>query len=505
MLFSQDVENKRTGYGATMIQSVLIANRGEIARRIIRTCKRLGIRSVAIYSEADRLSLHVREADEAIGIGGYTPLESYLVIDKILEAAEQSGAEAIHPGYGFLAENPAFAQAVIDSGRIFIGPKPETIRLLGDKTAARQLAQQHNIPLLPGTTEALTSVEQALAVAQEIGYPVLLKAAAGGGGKGMRVVYSEKELPSAFAAAQSEAFSAFGDRRVFIEKFLERPRHIEIQIIADTQGNVLYFPERECSIQRRHQKVVEESPSAAVTPELREAIGQAAARLAKAAGYQNAGTVEFLMDEQGQFYFMEVNTRLQVEHPVTEMLTGLDLVELQIRIAGGEPLPLSQDQIQWKGHAIECRICAEDVYNNFFPESGIVRFLQEPEGDHIRVDSALFVGYEASVHFDSMVAKLIVWGADRSEAIHRMQEALARYHLAGFNTTIPFCQFVMRSTPFQQGLYSTHFVEEQWDGKPDPEVCEMAAMIAAAAFVHKQRERTPVFAKEHPWKLSGSL
>jgi len=412
-----------------MIQSVLIANRGEIARRIIRTCKRLGIRSVAIYSDADRWSLHVREADEAIGIGGYTPLESYLVIDKILKAAEQSGAEAIHPGYGFLSENPAFAQAVIDSGRIFIGPKPETIRLLGDKTAARQLAHQHNIPLLPGTTDALTSVEQALAVAQDIGYPVLLKAAAGGGGKGMRVVYSEKELPSAFTAAQSEAFSAFGDRRVFIEKFLERPRHIEIQILADMHGNVLYFPERECSIQRRHQKVVEESPSAAVTPELR--------RLAKAAGYQNAGTVEFLMDEQGQFYFMEVNTRLQVEHPVTEMLTGLDLVELQIRIADKEPLPISQDQLQWHGHAIECRICAEDVYNNFFPESGIVRFLQEPEGDHIRVE---FDGRE----IDRLGSRSLRSHSPNAGSIGRVPSGRVQHDHSFLPVRYAFCPFPAR-------------------------------------------------------------
>ncbi len=484
-----------------MIRSVLIANRGEIARRIIRTCKRLGIRTIAVYSDADRFSLHVREADDAVAIGGYTPLESYLVIDKILNAARQSQADAIHPGYGFLSENPDFAQAVLDHGLIFIGPSPATIRLLGDKTAARKLAAEHGIPLLPGTTEALESEEEALTIARDIGYPILLKAAAGGGGKGMRVVRSEKELPAAFAAAQSEAFSAFGDRRIFLEKFLEHPRHIEIQILADLHGNVLYFPERECSIQRRHQKVIEESPSAAVSPALREKIGQAAATLAKAAGYTNAGTVEFLLDSSGQFYFMEVNTRLQVEHPVTEMLTGLDLVELQLQIAAQQPLPISQSALRWQGHAIECRICAEDVYNNFFPESGIVQFLQEPSGEHIRVDSALFPGYEASVHFDSMVAKLIVWGEDRATAIDRMLEALGQYHLAGFNTTIPFCQFVLRSLPFQRGEYSTRFVTDHWKAKPDRQQCQAAAAVAACAFSERFVERIPQFPPEHRWTL----
>ncbi|MCU0331371.1 MAG: acetyl-CoA carboxylase biotin carboxylase subunit [Candidatus Kapabacteria bacterium] len=421
-----------------MFRKILIANRGEIALRIMRTCKGMGIATVAVYSEADEASLHVKMADEAVAIGGYTPRESYLIPDKILEAARQTGADAIHPGYGFLSENAEFAKAVAATGMTFIGPSPEAIAMLGDKTAARELAIKADVPIAPGSYGAVETFEQAQDLLDIIGYPVIIKAAAGGGGKGMRIVEAPDELRSAFSAAQSEALTSFGDGRVFIERYIMQPRHIEIQILADQHGNVLYFPERECSVQRRHQKVVEESPSTAVTPSIRTAMGQAAARLVQAARYTNAGTLEFLLDAQGRFYFMEVNTRLQVEHPVTEMISGVDFVEQQLRIAAGESLTYRQEDIALpNGHAIECRICAEDVFNDFLPDVGTVSFLQLPEGEGIRNDSAVYEGYEVTVHYDPMVAKLIVWAEDRPTCIQRTRAALQRYHLAGFKTTFP--------------------------------------------------------------------
>lgn len=475
-----------------MFSKVLIANRGEIALRVMQTCKRMGITTVAIYSDADERALHVREADEALSIGGYTPRESYLVIEKVLDAAKRVGADAIHPGYGFLSENAEFARAVAEAGMTFIGPTPEAIAMLGDKTAARDLAIKADVPISPGSDGAVEDFAAARAVVERIGYPVIIKAAAGGGGKGMRIVDTDAEIESAFRMAQNEALAAFNDGRVFIERYITQPRHIEIQILADHHGTVLYFPERECSVQRRHQKVIEESPSTAVTPAIRKAMGEAAARLVQAANYTNAGTLEFLLDARGEFYFMEVNTRLQVEHPVTEAVTGVDFVEHQLRIAAGERLTMSQDDIAVpKGHAIECRVCAEDVFNEFLPDTGIVRFMRLPEGEGIRNDSALYEGYEVTVHYDPMVAKLIVWAPDRSSCIERTIDAVDDYHLAGFKTTLPFCRLVLDSAPFRTGDYSTFFVKEHWPIELPEAWKAMVAGMAASAFVQEQRRRAP--------------
>ncbi|MCS6809274.1 MAG: acetyl-CoA carboxylase biotin carboxylase subunit [Bacteroidota bacterium] len=483
-----------------MFKKILIANRGEIALRIIRTCRAMGIATVAIYSDADRQSLHVTAADEAVRIGGFTPRESYLVMDKVLDAAQKTGAEAIHPGYGFLSENHEFARRVTESGLVFIGPSPEAIERLGDKTAARALAQVSNVPFAAGSTDAVSSFEEVREFAERIGFPVILKAAAGGGGKGMRVVERIEDLEHAFRAAQGEALTAFGDNRVFIEKYIVRPRHIEIQILADNHGTVLYFPERECSIQRRHQKVIEESPSTAVTPELRKAMGEAAARLVQTARYTNAGTLEFLVDASGNFYFMEVNTRLQVEHPVTEMVTGVDLVEQQIRIAAGEALSLTQEQIAVpRGHAIECRICVEDVYNDFFPDSGIVSYLSLPQADYIRNESSLYVGYESGIHYDSMAAKLVVWGSNRQEAIERTLHALRNYHIGGFNTTIPFCLFALDSDAFRTGQYSTFFVQEHWRNQVPRDIQHIVAAAAALTRSTSGNRRKPQFPASSIW------
>lgn len=475
-----------------MFTKVLIANRGEIALRVIKTCKRMGIKTVAIYSEADTNSLHVKEADEAIAIGGYTPRESYLVMDKILNAITASGADAVHPGYGFLSENDEFARKVAEIGCTFIGPSPEAIDALGDKTAARALAIENGVPVAPGSKGAIESYEEVRELARTIGYPVLVKAAAGGGGKGMRAIFSEEELKDGLAAAQGEALTSFNDGRVFVEKFVLNPRHIEIQILADNFGNVLYFPERECSIQRRHQKVVEESPSTAVTPELRKAMGEAGARLVRASKYTNAGTIEFLLDTDGSFYFMEVNTRLQVEHPVTEMISGVDFVEHQLRIASGEKLSITQEEIaQPKGHAIECRVCAEDVYNGFLPDTGVVDYMDIPSGDGIRNDTGLYVGYEVSVHYDPMVAKLICHGETREQAIELSLNALDNYTLSGFRTTIPFCREVIDSVPFRSGDYSTKYVEKYWHDSGISQQSEMVAAIAALGFDSYMARRVP--------------
>ena len=476
-----------------MFQKILIANRGEIALRVISTARRMGVATVAIYSDADEHALHVKEADEAIAIGGYTPRESYLVIDKVISAAKQAGADAIHPGYGFLSENAEFARAVADAGMTFIGPSPEAIAMLGDKTAARDLAIKANVPISPGSDGAVDDFAAARAVVDAIGYPVIIKAAAGGGGKGMRIVDSDAEIESAFTMARGEALAAFNDGRVFIERYIRQPRHIEIQILADHHGTVLYFPERECSIQRRHQKVIEESPSMAVTPEIRRAMGEAAARLVQAARYTNAGTLEFLLDASGSFYFMEVNTRLQVEHPVTEAISGVDFVEQQLRIAAGERLELTQGDIaEPKGHAIECRICAEDVFNEFLPDTGRVRYMRLPQGEGIRNDSALYEGYEVTVHYDPMVAKLIVWAPDRDTCIERTIDAVDDYHLAGFKTTLPFCRLVLNTAPFRSGNYSTFFVQEHWPLEVPATTREMLAGIAASTFVQERDRRAPV-------------
>ncbi|MFN4984682.1 MAG: acetyl/propionyl/methylcrotonyl-CoA carboxylase subunit alpha [Ignavibacteria bacterium] len=476
-----------------MFTRVLIANRGEIALRVMRTCKRMGIETVAIYSDADIRSPHVTEADIAIGIGGYTPRESYLQIEKVLEAAKASGADAVHPGYGFLSENAEFAKAVAAAGITFIGPSPEAISMLGDKTAARDLAIASNVPISPGSDGAVGSFDEARAVVDRIGYPVIIKAAAGGGGKGMRIVESADEIESAFQAAQGEARTSFNDDRVFIERYIVHPRHIEIQILADHHGTVLYFPERECSIQRRHQKVVEESPSTAVTPQIRKAMGEAASRLVQKASYTNAGTLEFLLDARGEFYFMEVNTRLQVEHPVTEMISGVDFVEQQLRIAAGQKLTLTQQDIaEPKGAAIECRICAEDVYNDFLPDTGIVSYINLPEFDGVRNDSALYEGYEVSVHYDPMVAKLIVHADTRQECIELTKQALDQYQIVGFKTTIPFCRQVLDSEPFVTGKYSTFFVKDHWPLSIPSTFLSQVASIAALGYTAEDERRQPL-------------
>lgn len=476
-----------------MIKNLLIANRGEIARRIIRTCKRLGVHTVAVYSDADANAIHVREADVAVCIGGLTPRESYLVADRVLEAALATGADAVHPGYGFLSENAAFAQSVLDAGLIFVGPSPKAIYMLGDKTEARNLAIQSRVPIAPGSVGSIQDITEARALLDSIGYPVIIKAAAGGGGKGMRIVENPTELERAFALAQGEALTSFNDERVFIERYVSNPRHIEIQILADHHGTVLYFPERECSVQRRHQKVIEESPSTAITPMMREAMGLAASRLVTAAEYTNAGTLEFLLDSTGEFYFMEVNTRLQVEHPVTEAISGVDFVEQQLRIASGEPLSITQEMIaQPKGHAIECRICAEDVYADFLPDVGTIRMLELPEGEGIRNDHAIEVGSEISVHYDPMVAKLITWAPTREACIELMLSALDNYHLAGLKTTIPFCWQTIQSESFRSGEYSTGFVREHWPIAWSTDYLHIVAAVAAGGFDQEIERRKVV-------------
>ena len=469
------------------MHKLLIANRGEIARRIIRTARRMGIGTVAIYSDADTASLHVAEADEAWRLPGLTPAETYLDMEKVLDIARRSGADAVHPGYGFLSENATFAGRCIDAGLLFIGPDPLAIDHLGSKTNARRLAIEAGVPVMPGTTDGVTSVEEAQETAEEIGYPVLLKAAAGGGGKGMRVVREPADLPGALRSAQGEAMTAFGSDEVFVEKYVEEPRHIELQVIADTHGNVLVLGERECSIQRRHQKVIEESPSVAVDDALRARMRESAERLVKAANYTNAGTLEFLLDKSGGYYFLEVNTRLQVEHPVTEMVTGLDLVELQLRVARGEKLPITQEDVRFNGHAVECRVCAEDSYDNFLPSTGTIWEVEEPKGEGVRVDSSIYAGMEVSLYYDPMLSKLICWGKDREEAIERTLEALERYHIAGVSTTIPFCRAVLRSEPFRSGNFSTGFVSKHWVEPKQQLSAELVRLAAAAAVRTDQR------------------
>lgn len=467
------------------LEKILIANRGEIAVRIMRTCRELGIRTVAVYSDADRSALHVRMADEAHRIGPAPSNQSYLLIENVLEAARRAGADAIHPGYGFLSENARFAEGCSEAGIIFIGPPPEAIRLMGDKTAARTLMAEAGVPMAPGTMDAIEDFSEAAAIAADIGYPVLIKAAAGGGGKGMRVVEDPDEFSRSMEMAQSEARSAFGDHRVFIEKYIARPRHIEFQILADAHGNVIHLFERECSIQRRHQKVVEEAPSSVLTPEVRARMGAAAVEAARACGYVNAGTVEFLVDDELNFYFMEMNTRLQVEHPVTEWITGVDLVAEQIRMAEGHELDLAQDAIRMNGHAVECRIYAEDPSNRFLPDPGDLRRHRVPSGFGVRVDSGVEEGGRVEIHYDPMISKLTTWGRTRAAAIERMERALLEYEVAGVRTTIPFCRFVMSHESFRSGRFSTHFVADHFTTRAtdtdDRELAEAAALAAAIA------------------------
>lgn len=496
------------------IKKILIANRGEIAVRVIRGCRDAGITSVAVYSDPDRTALHVRAADEAYALGGMTSVESYLVQDKIISIARQCGAEAIHPGYGFLAENDQFAELCKKHKIIFIGPPPEVIRLLGDKLEARKTAVKAGLPLAPATQHDISDIGRARQEAEKIGYPILIKAAAGGGGKGMRIVHSPDALESALTTAASEAQSAFGDRRVYMEKYLARPRHIEIQILADQHGNVVHLGERECSIQRRHQKVIEESPSPVVDDKLRAQMGEAAAALAKTCGYVGAGTVEFLVDENLKFYFLEVNTRLQVEHPVTEMVTGIDLVQEQIKIACGEKLSFTQNDIIRRGHAIECRIYAEDPAGGFMPSTGHLAAYHEPGGPGVRVDSGFVAGDTIPVYYDPLIAKLVVWGESRNQAIARTRRALSEYVVHGVDTTIPFELLVMGNKRFIAGDISTHFISEEFPdlavslAHPDEEM-ELAAIAAALVdYDHQSRlqESGHQWGQTHnPWKMSGRI
>jgi len=441
-----------------VFRKILIANRGEIALRVIRACKELGINTVAIYSEADQDSLHVRYADEAVCVGPAAPGKSYLNIINIISTATITGVDAIHPGYGFLAENPRFVE-ICDTHNIkFIGPTAQAMEKMGDKAQAKRMMKKQGIPVIPGSDGPLTSLEEAMKLAEEIGYPVIIKASAGGGGRGMRVVYSAEDLKKAVQTAQMEAEASFGQPEVYLEKYIEKPRHIEIQLLFDEQGNGIYLGERDCSLQRRHQKILEESPSPSVTPELRKLLGEAALKGARAVGYSNAGTVEFLLDEQDQFYFMEMNTRIQVEHPVTEMVTGIDLVKQQIRIAAGEPLPLRQEEIVFKGHAIECRINAEDPEKKFLPNPGRIDFYHAPGGPGIRIDSSAYSGCVITPYYDSMVSKLIAWGENREEAIARMIRALEEFEITGILSTILFHLEILYNPGFRKGEVNTNFI-----------------------------------------------
>lgn len=447
------------------IKKVLIANRGEIALRVIHTCKELGIETVAVYSRPDAHSPHVLHADESVFIGEAASSESYLVVDKIIDAVKQTGADAVHPGYGFLSENAAFAKRCKKEGIIFIGPEPKAISLMGDKTQARELMSQHNVPTPPGLKSELKDIEEARSVADDIGYPILVKAAAGGGGKGMRIVHKKEEFEASIKAAKSEAKNAFGDDRIYIEKYLEQPRHVEFQIIADTHGNVLHVFDRECSVQRRHQKVIEEAPCAILTPELRAEMAKSAIKAAKACDYVGAGTIEFMVDKHMKFYFLEMNTRLQVEHPVTEMISGVDLVALQILVAEGKELPFKQEDLSINGHAIECRIYAEDPADNFLPSTGLLKKHRAPTGSGIRVDAGVEEGQQITINYDPMISKLSVHGPNREIARKRMLRALDEYEIAGCKTTIPFCEFTLNHPAFIDAKYDTHFVPDHF--KPE--------------------------------------
>ncbi|MHB8303690.1 MAG: acetyl-CoA carboxylase biotin carboxylase subunit [Acidobacteriaceae bacterium] len=468
------------------IRKILVANRGEIAMRVLRACRESGIRSVAVYSDADRASLHVAYADEAYRLGPSAATESYLRGDLILQIAQRSSADAIHPGYGFLSENADFAEACEAAGICFIGPTSSAMRMLGSKTRARQTADRASLPRVPGSTRALESEAEAEQVARDVGYPIMLKAAAGGGGKGMRAVHSAAELPAALASARSEAERAFGSGEVYIEKLIERPRHIEIQLLADHHGHCVYLGERECSVQRRHQKVIEEAPSAVVDEELRARMGTAAVRLAQAAGYTNAGTAEFLVDAERNFYFLEMNTRLQVEHPVTELVTGLDLVHLQIQIAQGEPLPFKQEEIQLRGHAIECRIYAEDPDNQFFPSPGKITRLLQASGPGIREDCGIYEGWTVPLDYDPILSKLIAYAPTRAMAIERMLRALDEYHVGGIATNVNLFRRILRNEGFRAANIDTGYLErllaENAATPPIPEERQKVAAIAAAFF-----------------------
>ncbi|HKD16007.1 MAG TPA: acetyl-CoA carboxylase biotin carboxylase subunit [Candidatus Angelobacter sp.] len=468
-----------------MFKKVLIANRGEIAVRIIRACRELGISSVAVFSDVDRAALHVAKADEAYAIGPAAASESYLNIEKIISTAKHCGAEAIHPGYGFLSENSVFARACRDAGIKFIGPPASAMEVMGSKTRARQAVEAAGVPVVPGSTRGL-SLAEAGAAARATGFPVMIKAAAGGGGKGMRLVRSEAELKSAFETAQSEALRAFKDGEVYLERFIENPRHIEIQVLGDEHGNLVYLGERECSIQRRHQKVIEEAPSAIVDQDLRQRMGHVAVQAAKSAGYTNAGTVEFLVDANKNFYFLEMNTRLQVEHPVTELITGWDLVHLQLRIAAGEKLPFQQEEVSIRGHAIECRIYAEDPENNFFPSPGLITRLLQPSGPGIREDTGVYEGWKVPLDYDPLLSKLIAYAPDRPAAIARMKRALGEYFVGGIKTNLPLFRRVLDHPDFANARIDTGFLDRMLASKPEPagpvDGLAQVAAISAALF-----------------------
>jgi propionyl-CoA carboxylase alpha chain len=465
------------------MKKILIANRGEIAIRVMKTARKMGIQTVAVYSEADREALHVRYADEAVCIGKAPSSESYLVQERIIEVAKKMGADAIHPGYGFLSENSAFALKAEKAGITFIGPSAHAIDLMGSKLAAKKTVADYGVPLVPGTDSPITDLNLAKEIAVEVGFPLLIKASAGGGGKGMRIVNKLADFEEQMGLAVSEATSAFGDGSVFIEKYVTQPRHIEIQILGDKHGNVVYIFERECSVQRRHQKVVEEAPSAVVTPEMRKAMGEAAVKVAKSCNYHGAGTVEFIVDESLNFYFLEMNTRLQVEHPVTEMISGLDLVEWQIRIARGEKLGFSQEELKIQGHAIELRVYAEDPNNNFLPDIGTLNTYELPVGDGVRVDNGYEKGMTIPIYYDPLISKLVVYGKTRQEAIEKMIKAIEDYHIEGVATTLSFGDFVMKHPDFYLGDFNTQFVEKYWHpNQIDEKESEIAAAIAALAF-----------------------
>ncbi|GAB4161640.1 MAG: acetyl-CoA carboxylase biotin carboxylase subunit [Candidatus Promineifilaceae bacterium] len=480
---------------------LLVANRGEIAVRIIRACHELGISTVAVYSDVDRTAPHVRYADEAYHIGPPAARESYLVIEKLLDVARRSGAEAIHPGYGFLAERAEFAQACLDAGLVFVGPPPKAIAMMGDKQVARATVTAAGVPVVPGTKPGLSDKEL-IEAAREIGLPVLVKAAAGGGGKGMRPVHNSEDLESALASARREAEAAFGDGRIYVEKLITEGRHIEIQVLADMHGNVIHLGERECSLQRRHQKLIEESPSVFVNEELRQRMGAVAVAAARSVGYVNAGTVEFLVDKDRHFYFLEMNTRLQVEHPVTELVTGVDIVQEMLRIARGRRLRLTQEEVRMRGWAIECRINAEDPYNNFLPSTGTITTSRLPTGPGVRIDTGVFAGYEVTPYYDSMISKLICYGESRGDAILRMRRALEEYRIMGVKTNIPFHQHMMDSHRFLFGTFDTRFVEEKFSMEDREANRHLDAAIIATLMAHAQGQHASQIVTQNAGSIS---
>ncbi len=493
------------------MQKILVANRGEIAMRVMRTAKDMGIKTVAVFSEADRNMPFVRYADEAVCIGPALSAQSYLRGEKLIEVAKQTGADAIHPGYGFLSENAAFSKAVTDAGLIFIGPSANSIEIMGSKIAAKQAAKKFNVPMVPGTEEPIKDVAEARTIANRIGYPILIKASAGGGGKGMRVVEADAELEQQMQMAKSEALSAFGNDDVFIEKYVGSPRHIEIQLMGDQHGNYVYLFERECSIQRRHQKLIEEAPSSCLTPDIRKAMGECAIAVAQSCKYYGAGTVEFLVDENLNFYFLEMNTRLQVEHCVTEMITGIDLVKEQINVARGNKLSFSQDDLTISGHAIELRVCAEDPMNNFLPDTGKLEMYQPPKGPGIRVDDGYEQGQDIPIYYDPMIAKLVAHGATRDEAIARLCRAIDEYYIKGIQTTLNFGKWAVQTAPFRTGDFDTKFIEKHF--KPEylvennPEAEEVAALLAAFVWQGARKQTAATVSTNghaNKWKLKRS-